>query len=223
LEPLIPAGTEDRRERGRRLWVGASLLVFALMSGALALIAVAYVQQSDEVDALEEQNEAILGEHDVIGKAFAQHAEKLARTSKRLESALRESYGQGFLAGQQAAQLPRALRPLARHAALGLSVPRRVPTAVADAKPQIRTGVDGYDVRWRGLALFASRSDPLSIWTRQALAGSVATQRIGTHRVRRLIGPNGVIYAWSKGGSTYGVIAVPRLESAGRQLVTSMS
>jgi len=192
------------------------------MAGALSLIAFAYVDQSDKVDALEEQNQTILGEHDVIGKAFAQQAEKLERQSKRLESALRSSYGQGFLAGQQAARLPRALRSLGRHAASGMAVPRRVPSALEPGSPRIRTGTDGYEIRWRGLAVFASRSDPLSVWTRQALAGPAETQKIGRHRVRRLIGPNGVIYAWREGGSTYGMIAIPRLESAGRALVASM-
>jgi hypothetical protein len=204
------------------LWVGGALLAFAVMAGALSLIAFAYVQQSDEVDALEAQNEAILGEHEVIGKAFAQHAKKLARQSKRLESALRSSYGQGFLAGQQAAQLPRALRPLARQAASGMSVPRRVPSALDPGSPRIRAGADGYAIRWRALALFASRIDPLSVWTRQALTGRVETQRIGRLRIRRLIGPNGVIYAWRENASTYAVIAVPRLETTGRKLIASM-
>ena len=193
------------------------------MAGALSLIAYAYVQQSDEVDALEAQNEAILGEHDVIGKAFAKHAKRLARQSKRLESALRSSYGQGFLAGQQAARLPRSLRRLASQAASGMSVPRRIPSALDRSRPRIRTSADGYAVRWRGLALFASRSDPLSVWTRQAIAGGAETTRIGRHRVRRLVGPNGVIYAWREAGSTYGVIAVPRLEQAGKRLVASMT
>jgi hypothetical protein len=223
LEPLIPLGTENRRgERRRRLWVGGALLAFAVMAGALSLIAFAYVDQSDKVDALEEQNQAILGEHDVIGKAFAEQAEKLERQSKRLESALRSSYGQGFLAGQQAARLPRALRSLGRHAASGMAVPRRVPSVLEPGSPRIRTGADGYEIRWRGLAVFASRNDPLSVWTRQALAGA-ETQKIGRHRVRRLIGPNGVIYAWREGGSTYGVIAIAQLESAGRALIASMT
>jgi hypothetical protein len=191
------------------------------MAGTLSLIAFAYVQQSDEVDALQAQNDAILGEHKTIGKSFAQQQRKLASQSKRLESALRSSYGQGFLAGQEAARLPRALRSLARHAASGMSVPRRIPRSLSPKSPRIRAGVDGYEIRWSGLALFASRSDPLSVWTRQALGGPNLRQTLGGHRVRRLIGPNGVIYAWREHGSTYGLIAVPRLEGLGQSLITA--
>lgn len=223
LEPRIPPGTETetRSERRRRWLTAGALLTVAAMAGTLSLIAFAYIQQSDEVEDLQAQNDAILGEHKVIGKAFAQQQKRLARQSKRLESALRSSYGQGFLAGQEAVRLPPALRSLARHAASGMSVPRRIPSTLSPRSPRIRAGIDGYEIRWSGLALFASRSDPLSVWTRQALAGPTSALTLGRHRVRRLIGPNGVIYAWRENGSTYGLIAMPRLESAGRALVGS--
>jgi len=223
MEPLIPPRTEmeTRTERRRRWRSGAVLLALAVMAGTLSLIAFAYIQQSDEVDALTAQNEAILDEHEVIGKAFAQQRKKLANQAKRLESALRSSYGQGFLAGREAARLPPALRPLARHASSGMAVPRRIPPSLRPKSPRVRAGIDGYEIRWSGLALFASRSDPLGVWTRQALAGPIRRMTLGGHRVRRLLGPNGVIYAWREEGSTYGLIAMPDLETVGRSLISS--
>jgi hypothetical protein len=212
---------ETRGERNRRWLTAVVLLALAVMAGTLSLIAFAYIQQSDEVEALQAENEAILDEHDVIGKAFAQQQKKLETQARRLESALRASYGQGFLAGREATRLPRALRPLARHASSGMAVPRRIPPALSRQAPRIRAEVDGYEIRWTGLALFASRSDPLSVWTRQALEGPTRRLTLGGHRVRRLIGPNGVIYAWREEGSTYGLIAVARLETLGRALVSS--
>jgi hypothetical protein len=216
------AQIELKSERRRRWLVAGALLAFALMAGTLSLIAFAYVQQSDKVEALETQNEEILNDHHVIGKAFAEQAKKLARQSRKLDSALRSSYGLGFLAGQEASRLPRGLRPLARHAASGLAVPRRVPPELDPSTPSIRAGVDGYAIRWRGLALFASRTEPLSVWTRQALDARVRSLTLGPHRVRRLVGANGVIYAWRKQGATYALIALPQVEAAGRRLVASM-
>jgi hypothetical protein len=213
---------EIKRVRRRR-WFGAgSLVVFAILTGALSLLALAYVQQSDRVEALETQNDEILTDHHVIGKAFAKQTRRLAQQSKRLDEALRSSYGQGFRAGQEVTRLPRALRGLARHAASGQAVPRRLPTALGAAPPRINANVDGYALRWQGLALFASRSDSLSVWTRQALDGQVRRATLGGRRVNRLVGPSGVIYAWRTGGSTYALIAVPPLEPAGRVLVASM-
>jgi hypothetical protein len=196
------------------------LLVFAVMAGALSLVALAYVQQSDKVEELESQNERILTEHKTIGKAFAKQSQRLVEQSRKLETALRSSYGQGFVAGQVSLRLPAALRPLARQAASGMAVPRRVPARLAE--PRLNMGLDGYSIRWRNLALFASRSDAMSVWTRQALAGPVQTTRLGDYQVKRLIGPGGVIYAWPHRGSTYAVIAVPSLEGLARSLIASM-
>jgi hypothetical protein len=223
MSSLNPPGQqiEIRSQRSRRWLVGGTLLAFALMAGTLSLIAYAYIDQSDKVEALESQNEKILDDHHAIGKAFAQQTEKLARQSRNLEAVVRSSYGQGFRAGQEASLVPRAIRELARHAATGLSVPRRIPSALS-GRPRIRADVDGYAIRWGGLALFASRTDPLSVWTRQALGGRVQTLAVGRHRVRRLTGPSGVIYAWRENEVTYALIAVSRLEAVGKTLVGSM-
>ena len=199
-----------------------ALVASAVMAGALALIGVAYVQQSEKVDDLETQNEQIVGDHAAIGQTFAQQSKKFVQQSKEVEAAIRESYGQGFLAGQRARGVPTRLSPLARYAALGLLVPRQIPSELDAKLSKISTEVDGYAIRWHELALFASRSDPLSVWTRQALGGLVSRTKLGSHRVTRLIGPNGVIYAWRENRCTYALIAVPQLEAAGRSMISSM-
>jgi hypothetical protein len=212
---------EIKSDRGRRWIVGGVLLAFAIMAGTLALIAFAYIEQSDKVEALETQNREILDDHHAIGQAFAEQTRKLARQSRKLDAVVRSSYGQGYAAGREASQLPQAIRPLARHAATGLSIPRRLPSAL-DSAPRIKADVDGYAVRWPGLALFASRTDPLSVWTRQTLGGVTESRTLGRHRVRRLIGPNGVIYAWREDDATYAMIALPRFERIGETLITTM-
>ena len=218
----IPTGRdlEIKSARRRRWLVGGAILALAIMAGTLSLIAFAYIEQSDKVEALETQNQEILDDHHAIGEAFAEQTKKLASQSRKLEEVVRSSYGQGYSAGREASQLPRAVRPLARHAAAGLAVPRRVPAAL-DAPPRIKADVDGYAVRWPGLALFASRTDPLSVWTRQALGGT-QSRTLGPHRVRRLVGPSGVIYAWRKDDATYALIALPRFEPVGKTLISSM-
>ena len=218
----IPTGRdlEIKSARRRRWLVGGTILALAIMAGTLSLIAFAYIEQSDKVEALETQNLEILDDHHAIGAAFAEQTKKLASQSRKLEQVVRSSYGQGYAAGRVASQLPRAIRPLARHAAAGLAVPRRLPSAL-DSAPRIKADVDGYAIRWPGLVLFASRTDPLSVWTRQALGGT-QSRTLGPHRVRRMIGPNGVIYAWRKDDATYALIALPRLEPVGETLVSSM-
>ncbi len=208
--------------RTRRWPLVGALVAFAVMAGALAVFGVAYAQQADKVDELEAQNQRILGDHKAIGKQFAQQTRKLAQQSKELETAVRLSYGQGFLAGQRAKGVPAVLAPLVRYVAFDMLIPRRVPSVLRPRRPRTNTGVDGYVLRWRDAALFASRTDPLSVWTRQALGGLVHTTKVGPRRVRRLTGPSGVIYAWREKGTTYALLAVPRLESAARALIASM-
>ena len=219
----IPTGRdlEIKSARRRRWFVGGAILALAIMAGTLSLIAFAYVEQSDKVEALETQNQEILDDHHAIGEAFAEQTKKLANQSRKLEAVVRSSYGQGYTAGREASQLPRAIRPLARHAAAGLAVPRRLPSALGSA-PRIKADVDGYAVRWPGLALFASRTDPLSVWTRQALDGRAQSRTLGPHRVRRLVGPGGVVYAWREDDTTYALLALPRLEPVGETLISSM-
>jgi nitrogen fixation-related uncharacterized protein len=206
----------------RRRWRTAGLIaVFAVMVGAVAILALAYARQSGQVNDLEAQNGEILSQHKAIGATFAKQSEKFEQESRKLESALRTAYGKGFLAGKRASSLPQALRPLARYTALGILVPRRVPNDLA-AKPRITGDFAGYTLRWQGVTIFASRVDPLRVWTRQGLGGIPGRATLGSHRVRRIVGPSGVIYAWRAKGTTYGVLTLPRLEAAARSLIASM-
>jgi hypothetical protein len=222
MRPITSPEPEVKYVRHRRWRVAGVIAVFAVMIGVFALLAVAYAQQSGQVDELESENDEILSQHRTIGATFAKQSLKFAQESKKLENALRTAYGQGFRAGQRASTLPVALRPLARYAAAGMLVPGRVPKGVEPKRPRIIVDVGGYTVRWRGLALFASRIDPLSVWTRQALGAIARATTLGSHRVRRLTGPSGFIYAWREREATYAVLTLPRAEAAGRSLVASM-
>jgi nitrogen fixation-related uncharacterized protein len=204
----------------RRQWkVVGGLVALAVMLGVLALFGFAYAIQSDRVEELEAQNEGILNDHHAIGAKFTKQSRRFAEESKKLEDAIRASYGRGFVAGQAAVRLPASLKSLADYAAAGVLVPRRVPSG--GGEPRILRELGGYTIRWRSLALFASRTEPLSDWRRQALGG-VRWLRLGSHRVQRLTAPTGVVYAWRKRGATYAVIALPAKEPAARALVASM-
>ena len=206
----------------RRRWQPAALLLaFAVMLGVLGLFGVAYAMQADRVEELEAENETILDDHHAIGKKFAEQSNRFVEESRELEEALRASYGQGFLAGRASARLPAQLRTLARYAAAGVLVPRRIPPAAGAGRPRVQKDLDGYTVRWPRLAVFASRTDPLSDWTLQALGG-VRPLRLGPYRVQRVIGPSGVIYAWRARNGTYAVLALQTHEDAARALVLSM-
>jgi len=192
------------------------------MIGVLALLAVAYAQQSEQVEAVETENQEILSQHEAIGAIFAKQSDKFAEQSRKLQEALRAAHAKGFLAGQRVSNMPAALRPLARFASAGMLVPTRMPLGLEPDRPRIETDLGGYTLRWRGLALFASTVDPMSVWTRQALGATPRPTTLGSHRVRRLTGPTGVIYAWPERGATYAILTLPRFEGAARTLIASM-
>jgi hypothetical protein len=85
----------------------------------------------------------------------------------------------------------------------------------------VHRNLEGYTVRWPHLALFASRLEPLSNWTRQAL-GDRRRLVLGGHRVERLLGPSGVIYSWREAGVTYAVISTAAQDTEARMLIASM-
>jgi nitrogen fixation-related uncharacterized protein len=211
----------DRRGRG---WLLPALLLIllAVVAAAVALIGLAYIEQSDKVDALEQENERILHDHETIGEAFGEQSKKLAAQEKKLDAAIRASYSAGLEAARRARSVPAALQPLSRYAVAGTLVPRRIPPQLDPRRMRISAEVDGYVIRWRELALFASRTDELSVWTRQALGGLKRTEKLGPRRVTRLVGPSGVIYAWRERSVTYALAAFPALEPAGRSLIASM-
>lgn len=205
--------------RGPLLWLIVGVVAAVLLS-ILLLFAVLYDRQSERVNELQTQNESILDDHHAIGQQFAKQSTRFEQEARKLERAVRAAYARGHRAGREAASLPPPLRSLGGLAAAGLLVPRRLP-ASNEGEPTIRRELDGYTVRWRRVALFASRLEPLSNWTRQSL-GVLRGEKIGPHRVSRLIGPAGVIYAWRKRGVTYAVIAAPAEGSAARTMISSM-
>ncbi len=192
------------------------------MMGAFALLAFAYARQSEQVDAVEAENQEILSQHEAIGATFAGQSKKFERQSQELRDALRAAYAKGFFAGQRAPNIPASLRRLTRYAAAGVLVPTRLPPGLEPDRPRIVTDIGGYTLRWRGMSLFASTVDPMSVWTRQALGPIPRPTALGSHRPRRLNGPTGVIYAWPERGTTYAVLALPQFEGAARRLIASM-
>ena len=204
--------------RGPLRSLATSGMAVALLA-VLVLLALAYARQSERVDDLRAQNESILDDHHAIGQQFAQQSTRFTKEARKLEKAVQSAYARGFRAGRDAASLPPSLRSLGGHAAAGLLVPRRVPGTAGD--PRVQRNLEGYIVRWPGLAVFASRLEPLSNWTRQAL-GEQRRLRLGPHHVERLLGPSGVIYAFRQSGVTYAVLATPTQEAVARSLITSM-
>jgi nitrogen fixation-related uncharacterized protein len=196
------------------------VVAVSLVVGVIALLSIEYARQSERVDDLEAQNKSILSDHGTIGHQFAEQSKRFEQEAKKLERAMRSAYARGYRAGQETASLPPSLRSLGGLAAAGFLVPRRVPANGA-VKPTIRQELDGYTVRWRQLAVFASRLELLNNWTRQSL-GKLQSERIGRHRVTRLVGPAGVIYAWRREAVTYAVIAAPAENVAARAVILSM-
>ncbi len=71
---------EIKSARRRRWFVGGAILALAIMAGTLSLIAFAYIEQSDKVEALETQNQEILDDHHAIGTGL-RPADEEARQS----------------------------------------------------------------------------------------------------------------------------------------------
>jgi hypothetical protein len=212
-----PSPTGGRRQF---LWLAAAGIAVAVLLAVLLLLVAAYDRESKRVDDLQAQNETILADHHTIGEQFTEQSKRFTKESRKLEKAVQSAYGRGFRAGRETAGLPPSLSSLGQHGAAGFLIPQRIPVG-ADSDPRVQRNLDGYVVRWPHLALFASRLEPLTNWTRQAL-GEQRKLRLGSRRVERLLGPSGVIYAWRESGVTYAVIATPTQESAAGTLITSM-
>jgi hypothetical protein len=212
----------ETRELRRRRTVLLALVVLPLtvlaLAAAVAVVYFAYDRQSDRIAELETENTKIESDHSAIGAQFAQQSRELERTLKRVDQA----YAAGFRAGRQS-RLPPRLRPLEAFAASGFLIPRRVPRPFAGRRLVTRRDANGYVLRWGGVALFASGRDPLSVWTRTAWPGSRRTVRIGRRQILRFWAATGVTYAWSEGGRTYAVLAMPRRDQAARQLITTLA
>lgn len=100
-------------------------------------------------------------------------------------------------------------------------ISRRIPAQLS-GNPRVETHLDGYARHWTGVGAFASTTDPLDVWTRQAIRGVARSISLGGHRVERFVGPSGLILAWREGGCTYAFSALPQREGAAPALIGSM-
>ena len=206
----------------RRTWTLAGALVLVLLVAALAAAATvayfAYDRQSNRVEQLQSRDAKIERDHVAIGAKFAEQSAEL----EEAVTAVSTAYGRGFRAGRKAQRLPRAFARLWLSVQRGYRVPMGIPAGLRGGLLAVRQSKNGYTVRWRGVALFASRRTRLSDWTAQAWPGSRRNVRVGRRTVRRLVGPFGVVYAWREQDKTYAVAALPRRERQVPRLIRTL-
>jgi hypothetical protein len=199
-------------------------LVTLLLSAGVLVTYFAYDRQATKVIDLEQTNQKIQMEHLAIGGLLKKQQKTYSKEIVRARANAARRFVQGFRAGKRADNLPKALRSLERYVAKGLRVPRAVPGNLRRAA-RIGTRSDGYTLRWTQVSVFASTSEPLSVWTRQGWPGYKKRIRVGARTVFRILGPYGVMFAWRERGDTYAVLSYPqrRWELAARRLITSMA
>jgi hypothetical protein len=199
-------------------------LVTLLLSAGVLVTYFAYDRQSSKVEDLEVSNQKIQMEHVAIGGLIQKQQKTYAQQLQQARSTAARQFTRGFTAGRRANDLPALLRQLGRYAAVGLRVPRAIPN---DLPKSARVGrrKDGYTLRWTQVSVFASSSEPLSVWTRQGWPGYKKRVKVGGRKVFRILGPYGVMFAWRERGDTYAVLSYPqpRWETAARRLITSMA
>jgi hypothetical protein len=199
-------------------------LVTLLLSAGVLVTYFAYDRQASKVEDLEFSNQKIQMEHVAIGGLIQKQQKTYSKQIQSAQSNAARQFTRGFRAGKRADNLPQALRQLERFAARGLRVPRAIPGDLRSAA-RIGSRKDGYTLRWTQVSVFASKSEPLSIWTRQGWPGYKKRVKVGERSVFRILGPYGVMFAWRERGDTYAVLSYPqqRWESAARRLITSMA
>jgi hypothetical protein len=199
-------------------------LVTLLLSAGVLVTYFAYDRQATKVEDLEVTNQKIQMEHLAIGGLVQKQQKAFAKQITRARSDAVRQFTRGFRAGKRADNLPRSLRPLERYVSRGLRVPRTIP---GDLSSSARIGKrkDGYTLRWTQVSVFASKTEPLSVWTRQGWPGYKKRVIVGGRRVFRILGPYGVMFAWSERGDTYAVLSYPqpRWEQTARRLIRSMA
>jgi hypothetical protein len=222
------SGPENTDDVSRSLSLPLVLIAFGLvtllLSAGVLVTYFAYDRQASKVEDLELSNQKIQMEHVAIGGLIQKQQKTYAKSIRTAQAKAARQFTQGFRAGKRADNLPRALRLLEPYIARGLRVPRTVPVDLSQAA-RVGTRSDGYTLRWSQVSVFASTSDPLSIWTRQGWPGYKQKVRVGRRSVFRILGPYGVMFAWRERGDTYAVLSYPqaRWESAARRLITSMA
>jgi len=201
-------------------------LVILLLGAAIVVTYLAYDRQATRVDVLDERTRNVAAENREIAGAQAAIRSRFVAQSRSIDAAIRtarSSYDGGFADGRRAQRLPAQLAPIGRYVARGFLVPLELPVMLRYETPRIGPQGDGYVLRWsNNMALFASKGEPLRVWTRQAWPGARRQVRIGARQVTRLVGPSGVVHAWREGGRTYAVQAPRRLEELSRGLVRAM-
>jgi hypothetical protein len=229
----VREGAESRRGGSAEAEVTRSLslplvliafgLVTLLLSAGVLVTYFAYDRQANKVEDLEVTNEKIQMEHLAIGGLIQKQQKIFTKQMSRARSNAARQFTRGFQAGKRADNLPRALRPLERYVSRGLRVPRTIPGNLSTAR--IGTRKDGYTLRWTQVSVFASKTEPLAVWTRQGWPGYKKRVWVGARRVFRIIGPYGVMFAWREQGDTYAVLAYPqkRWEETARRLIRSMA
>jgi hypothetical protein len=199
-------------------------LVTLLLSAGVLVTYFAYDRQASKVEDLEGTNQKIQMEHLAIGGLIQKQQKTLTKEITRAQSNAARQFTRGFQAGKRADNLPRTLRPLEGYVSRGLRVPRAIP---GDLSPSARIGKrkDGYTLRWTQVSVFASKTKPLSVWTRQGWPGYKKRVTVGGRRVFRIVGPYGVMFAWREHGDTYAVLSYPqkRWETTARRLIRSMA
>jgi hypothetical protein len=214
----------DARSLSLPLVLIAFGLVTLLLSAGVLVTYFAYDRQASKVEDLQASSQKIQMEHLAIGGLLQKQQKVYSKQIQRARSDAARQFVQGFRAGKRADNLPRSLRSLERYVARGLRVPRTVPGGLS-SRARIGARRDGYTVRWTQVSVFASSSEPLSVWTRQGWPGYKKRVQVGGRSVLRILGPYGVMFAWRERGDTYAVLSYPqpRWESAARRLITSMA
>jgi hypothetical protein len=187
----------------------------ALLCAVAAMGWAAYNRQTKQVDKLRTEYEQIKHDHMVIGEHFVEQTSKLNTAMKAMDGA----YQRGFSSGRKSSTLPSPFDVLWPSVRAGYIVPLSVPSQLRGRHPAVSQTADGYTVRWRGLALFASDSDTVSDWTSKAWPGTARDVRAGTRSVIRMVGPYGTVYAWREANKTYAVVAMPRSDALAVPLV----
>jgi hypothetical protein len=196
-------------------------LALAFLTGVAALGYAAYARQSDRVEKVQAENAKLEHDHMMIGEKFAEQTQRLADQSAQLSAAvaaMNRAYKRGYTRGKRATTLPAPFRPLAPSVQQGYAVPLAIPQPLGK-QPKVRRTAHGYSVRWPSVALFASDTEPLTSWTSKAWPNTRRDVTIGSHKVLRMVGPLGTVYAWRERNKTYAVLAMPKADDLVRPLL----
>ena len=193
-------------------------LVALLLATAILVTYIAFDRQDSRLAKLELRDAQIAVDHQAIGSQLQEHARKIDRALVLANG----SYGRGFRAGKRAAVLPRRLVGLEDFLARRFLVPRSVPEPLRAARVRVNEYRNAYSVVWPTVAIVATKRDALSVWLERAKARGAFLTRVGGRTVTRAFSPAGFVYAWSDRNTTYAVIAQPRADAMGRELVAAM-